>query len=241
MLLLDPASVARMLPHDTQRLLQAGAAGALANAAAFVRSRVCPDGSVDGEDGDFSGPERQWAALIEWAASVGAILPLDFPAPEREGGREHDVTLNEATGRWIKYTKRSSCGYTVSWDGQGVPFMHNALPLDYLQRLLWHNEVLGDDIQLIGLWQEHPHQWRIVTSQPGLKGRRATLEELSAAFCAAGFTLLPWRGIGYEGSLSLRWDDFDLWDVHPANVLLSPEGIPLPIDVLITRTPSPKI
>ena len=226
-----------MLPHETQRLLHTGAAGTLADAAAFIRRCVCADGSVDGEDGDFSGPERQWAALIEWAASCGRSLPLDFPGPEREGGREHDVTLHEATGRWIKFTKPASSGYTVSWGADGAPFMHNALPLDYLQRLIWQNEAFGDDIHLIGLWQSHPHQWRIITTQPGLQGSRTTLEALAEAFTAAGFTLLPWRGIGYEGSLSLRIDGFDIWDVHPANVLLSPEGLPLPIDVIITRTP----
>lgn len=226
-----------MLPHDTQQLLQAGSTGALADAAAYVRRCVCTDGAADGEDSDFSMPERQWYACIEWAGSCGKILPLDFIPPEREGGREHDVTLDEASGRWIKYTKCSACGYTVSWSAEGEPFMHNALPLDYLQRLLWQNEALGDDVHLIGLWQEHPHRWRFVTTQPGLQGARATLEELSAAFVTAGFTLLPWRGIGYEGSLSLRCEGFDFWDVHPANVLLSLEGLPLPIDVIITRTP----
>ena len=80
---------------------------------------------------------------------------------------------------------------------------------------------------------------RIVTTQSGLQGSRATLDQLSAAFAAAGFQILPWRGIGYEGSISLRFEGFDIWDVHPANVLLSPEGLPLPIDVIITRTPSP--
>lgn len=224
-----------MLPNETQRILQTGTAGALADAATYVRSSLCADGSVDGEDGDFSGPERQWAALIQWADSCGKILPLNFPGPEREGGREHDVTLNESNGRWIKYTKRSSSGYTVSWDEKGEPFMHNATPLDYLQRLIWQNEVFGDEIHLIGLWQEQPHQWRIVTTQPGLHGSRATLEELSTAFTSAGFDLLPWRGIGYAGSLSLRFSGFDIWDVHPANVLLSPEGFPLAIDVIITE------
>ena len=225
-------------PHETQQLLQAGSAGALADAAAFLRRRVCADGAVDGEDGDFTRPERQWAALIEWAGSCGKNLPLAFPAPEREGGREHDVTLHEPTGRWIKYTKPSASGYTVSWRQDGVPYRHNALPLDYLQRLLWQNEVFGDDIQLVGLWQAEPHQWRIVTSQPGLQGTRATLDDLATAFLAAGFTLLPWRSIGYEGSLALRLEGFDIWDVHPANVLLSPDGLPLPLDVIITRSPS---
>ena len=210
-------------PHETQQLLQAGSASALADAAAFLRRRVCADGAVDGEDGDFTRPERQWAALIEWAGSCGKNLPLAFPAPEREGGREHDVTLHEPTGRWIKYTKPSASGYTVSWREDGAPYLHNALPLDYLQRLLWQNEVFGDDIQLVGLWQAEPHQWRIVTSQPGLQGTRATLDDLATAFLAAGFTLLPWRSIGYEGSLALRLEGFDIWDVHPANVLLSPD------------------
>jgi hypothetical protein len=65
-----------------------------------------------------------------------------------------------------------------------------------------------------------------------------TLEDLALAFTAAGFTMLPWRGIGYEGSLALRIEGFDIWDVHPANVLLSPEGLPLSIDVIVTRSPS---
>lgn len=225
-------------PHDTQQLLQAGSAGALADAAAFLRRRVCADGPAAGADGDFFLPEQQWTTLLEWAGSGGKILPLDFPAPERVGGREHDVTLDESSGRWVKYTKPSASGYTVSWQESGTPFLHNAPPLDYLQRLLWHNEVFGDDIHLIGLWQPQPHQWRIVTTQPGLQGGRATLDELAAAFVAAGFSLLPWRGLGYEGSLSLRCEGFDIWDAHPANVLLSPEGLPLPIDVIITRSPA---
>ncbi len=227
-----------MVPHDTQLLLHPGSAGALADAEAFVRRCLYADGSVDGEDGEFTGPERQWASLIDWAGTCGKILPLDFPAPEREGGREHDVSLHPPTGRWIKYTKPSASGYTVSWREDGTPYLHNALPLDYLQRLMWQNEIFGDDIHLAGLWQERPHQWRIVTSQPGLQGTRATLDELSAAFITAGFTLLPWRGIGYEHSLSLRFEGFDIWDVHPANVLLSPEGLPLPIDVIVTRSPA---
>ena len=130
-----------MLSHDTQRLLQAGTAGALADAAAYLRRSVCADGPADGEDRDFALAERQWAAFVEWAHSHQRVLPLAFPPPEREGGREHDVALHEASGRWIKYTKPSACGYTVSWAEDGSPYMHNAMPLDYLQRLIWQNEV----------------------------------------------------------------------------------------------------
>lgn len=158
-------------PDDTQQLLQAGSARALADAAAYIRSRVSADGPADGAEGDFAAPEHQWAALREWASADKKILPLEFPGPERDGGREHDVRFHEPSGRW-------------------------------------------------------------------LQGNRVSLDHLSAAFVAAGFQLLPWRGLGYEGSLSLRFEGFDIWDVHPANVLLSPEGLPLPIDVIVTRSPA---
>ncbi len=100
---------------DTEQLLISGSAGALADAAAFLRCRTCTDGPADGEDRDFSRPEKQWAAFIDWAGSCGKFLPLDFPGPEREGGRKHDMTLDETTGRWVKYTKPSASGDTVSW------------------------------------------------------------------------------------------------------------------------------
>lgn len=196
-------------PDDTRCLLEAGSARALADAATFIRRSVSADGPPDGKDGDFTAPERQGVALLDWARSVEKILPLDFPAPEREGGREHDVRLHEPSGRWIKYTKPAASGYTVSWREDGTPFLHNALPLDYLQRLIWQNEIFGDDIQLIGLWRPSPHQPCIVTSQSGLQGTRASLDDLSSAFTAAGFQILPWRSIGYEGSLALRFEGFD--------------------------------
>jgi hypothetical protein len=67
--------------HVTQQLLQAGSAGALADAAAFLRRRVCADGSVDGKDGNFDFSERQWAGLIEWAGAVGTVTNTLIPLP----------------------------------------------------------------------------------------------------------------------------------------------------------------
>jgi len=226
-----------MLPHVTHRLLQTGSSGALADAQTYLCSCLRSDGEAHGEDWDFYRQEREWAAFIDWCRDGGRVLPLDFPGPAREGGREHDVTLDDATGRWVKYTKRSASGYTVNWTENGTPFLLNASPSEYLQRLLWQNFIFGDDIHLVGLWEEHPRQWRIITTQPGLQGEPATLDEIEAAFVSAGFSLLPWRSVGYEGSLSLRFEGYDIWDVHPANVLLSPEHLPLPIDVIVTRTP----
>jgi hypothetical protein len=165
------------------------------------------------------------------------ILPADFPTPVRDGGREHDVRYEPETGLWWKYTKPNLAGYTISWSG-GEPYMHNALPSEYLERMLRMNAIFGDDVQLIGLWNPSGHDWRIITSQPHVIGEAATLEQLGAAFEAVGFEILPWRGIGYASSLAVRKDGIDVWDIHPANVLISDTGLPMPFDVMLTLSPS---
>ncbi len=165
------------------------------------------------------------------------ILPRDFAPPVRDGGREHDVRYDADTGLWWKYTKTNLAGFTVSWT-DGCPWLHNALPLDYLERMIRQNAMFGDDVQLIGLWNPQGHDWRIITTQPHVEGAKATLAELEQAFVEVGFEMLPWRGLGYADSFAVRKDGFDVWDIHPANVLLTDSGLPLPFDVIITPTPA---
>ncbi len=129
-------------------------------------------------------------------------------------------------------------GYTVSWGDDGRPYLHNALPLDYMERLLRQNAVFGDDVRLAGLWNPRGHDWSIVSTQPDVVGNKATLEELEAAFLKVGFELLPWRGIGYADSLAFRKEGVDVWDVHPANVLIGDDRLPIPFDVMLTPTPT---
>jgi len=88
--------------------------------------------------------------------------------------------------------------------------MHNALPLDYLERMLRQNAIFGDDVRLVGLWNPVGHDWRIITTQPHVKGEAATLEQIGAAFESVGFEILPWRGIGYAGSLAVSKDGIDV-------------------------------
>lgn len=207
----------------------------LRDAASHLRACLCTDGSADGTD-DFERPEKEWAAFRHWAETHGLILPRDFQPSFRDGGREHDVRHEAATGLWWKYTKPNMAGYTVSWT-EGRPWLHNALPLDYLERMMRQNELFGDYVRLLGLWNPQGHDWRIITTQPHVEGRQATLPELEKAFIDADFEILPWRGLGYAESLSVRKDGFDVWDIHPANVLLSDSGLPVPFDVMITLVP----
>ena len=206
----------------------------LAAAQAFLSGSVCADGSDDG-DADWEGPEREWADLIHWAKVTGRVLT--GPGPARKGGREHDVSYDEATGSWIKFTKPDAAGFTVDWRDDGSPYLRNALPSEYLDRLEAHNALMEDRIELLGLWQEGSHSWRIVTRQPDVPGTRLTMDEIRRGMEAMGFVRLRWTGIGYEHSEAWRIGHTLLWDVHPANVVRSEGNCVVPIDVIITKLP----
>lgn len=144
------------------------------------------------------------------------------------------MRFDEVELLWWKYTTAHLVGYTVEFDSQGQPYLLNALPLQYLERLLLQNEVFGDDIRLQGLWQDG-EGWHIVTSQPDIAGRPATLDEILVGMSAFGFRELQWRGIGYENSLAFQLGNIFVWDVHPAKMVMAAAGLLVPIDVILTR------
>ncbi len=212
------------------------AGGTLAGAQNYLSGGLYPDGTFDGDadEDDWEEPERQWSQLRRWCDAQRMIV--ESPGPNAAGGREHDVVYQAETERWIKYTKPGLAGYTVYWE-DGRPLLLNALPQEYLERLTRQNELFQDDIQLLGLWREGKGGWRIVTSQPHVRGRRATMEEIQEGMKALGLVQMKWKGIGYEDSTSWRIGRFGVWDVHPANVIVGENGILVPVDVIITELP----
>lgn len=212
--------------------------GALATAAQFLR-RLRPD---DGDEAvpDFSQPEREWGELRAYAQKSGLTLPAGWPGPEKEGGREHDVRYDAATGSWWKYTKRNGAGYTVDWTGrlQDRSSLLPALPGEYLERLRAQNDLFSDDIRLEGLWPDGSANWRIVTSQPDVPGRAASPEEIQSALEEMGWRLLPYWDIGYEGARAYAREEAGrvvaMWDVYPRNFIKTESGLIVPIDVILT-------
>lgn len=210
----------------------------LAGAQDYLCGGLCSDDDFDGdagEDDDWEEPERQWRQFRRWCDAQGMIVESSGPAAA--GGREHDLIFQPETERWLKYTKPGLAGYTVDWDADGRPSLRNALPREYFERLTRQNDLFQDDIQLVGVWRDGTGGWRIVTSQPHVRGRRATMEEISEGMKALGFVQMGWKGIGYEDSTSWRIGRLGVWDVHPANVVMTENGVLVPVDVIFTELP----
>lgn len=223
-------------PHDgPTETIPAG--GALAGAQDYLCGGLYSDGTFDGDEGedDWDEPERQWSQLQCWCDAQG--MTMESPGPAASGGREHDVMFQPETECWLKYTKPGLAGYTVDWEADGRPSLRNALPLEYFERLTRQNELFQDEIKLAGLWREGTGGWRIVTTQPHVRGRRATMQEISEGMKALGLVQMGWKGIGYEDSTSWRIGRFGVWDVHPANVIMGDNGVVVPVDVIITELP----
>jgi hypothetical protein len=185
--------------------------------------------------------EREWERLRAWAKEGGLILPEDHAGAEKDGGGEHDVRFDPAARVWWKYTKPHSAGFAVSWEGTAAPFIHNASPLEYLERLLAQNALLGDAIRFEGVWRDpETKAWRLVTSQPDVPGIPLSRAEIIDGLAAQGWQLQPqWAGLGYRNSLTFRRGDWLMTDVHPANLARSPDGLIMPFDVILTRLQNP--
>jgi hypothetical protein len=117
-----------------------------------------------------------------------------------EGGREHDWAYDDASGTLLKFTKPSSAAYVVEILN-GKPRLSNGDPLEYLDRLILHNEVFGEFTRFVGIGGL-PNNRRIITRQERIKGREARWDEIVRLMVDdLGFTKLRHNfGIGYEDS-----------------------------------------
>jgi hypothetical protein len=190
-----------------------------------------PDGP-DGEIDEWSIYDENLRRLVRWAEQAGCFF--ENLQPLREGGREHDLTFIEGADLWLKFTKPAAAGYVVSFEF-GSPALQSALPLEYLERLALQNDLFADTVSFIGIGGDR-RQPRIITRQPHMAGEAATREEIiSMMVDELGFRLLPERySVGYADSLAFLRHDVAVFDLRPANVVRTPEGLIAPIDAIPT-------
>jgi hypothetical protein len=225
-----PETEARKLPGaDQDRSIQA--------AIDDFRRILSADGTLDGDEDDADFIIRQIVGL-ENAAARERFLYRDL-IPDLQGGVEHDVTLDPVTGTVLKFTKPDKAAYAVNFD-LGTPRMVPATPLEYLDRLMLQNRIFGDNLRFVGI-AGNAGQRRIVTRQDIVTGNPARWEEIVRMMTDLGFNKLRHNhGIGYEDSYAFLRDDAVVFDLRPANVFVTDDGIVVPIDCIPVRLPRGK-
>lgn len=171
---------------------------------------------------------------------------------KQETHGEHHVFLDTDKQRYFKITHDSrdenAAGFAIaigvddirmsvqSQRWMCVPYIRDATPFEYLSRVVLFNRAFGDDIQLEGVICNEG-RIAIVTSQPVIKGKAATPEQLKAAMEEMGFLLSDCPSLGRKNIISLSFYHPDekvaVFDTHAANFLVN-EGIVAPIDALVT-------
>jgi len=197
-----------------------------------LAKRIRPSGA-DGEIDEWSIYDESLRRLVQWAQESGCFF--ENLQPLKEGGREHDLTFIEDGTSWLKFTKPAASGYVVSFE-TGAPALEPALPLEYLERLIHQNELFADTVSFVGVGGDRS-QPRIITRQPHLEGDGASRQEIVTMMVEElGFRLLPAsHSVGYADSLAFLRDDVAVFDLRPANVVRTPEGVIAPIDAIPVR------
>jgi len=193
---------------------------------------VCPGGPY-GEIDEWSVYDESFRRLVAWAGETDRCF--EGLEPMKEGGREHDLTHDPATATWLKFTKPAAAGYIVSF-ALGAPALEPAMPLEYLERLALQNAIFGDRVTFVGIGGER-HRPRVVTRQPDIPGDAADPSEIIHLMTGElGFSTLPaCFAVGYANSLAFIRDDFAVFDLRPANVVRTVEGLIIPIDSIPVR------
>lgn len=151
--------------------------------------------------------------------------------PERQGGREHDLTRLPDGRLWWKFTKPWASGYAVDLSSD-EPMLLPARPLQYLARLKLQNRYFGDAMRFVGITHDAKSR-RIVISQPDIQGRPASWDEIDQWFTEQGFEKLKVQRLGAYDSAAFAGHGIGVFDVRPINVVTNEQGMLLPIDVMI--------
>lgn len=218
--------------NEQNRILKPDRDRSLVEACYEFAERVRPGGPY-GEIDEWSIYDESLRRLVQWAEDSGCFF--ENLQPLKEGGREHDLTFIEKGACWLKFTKPAAAGYVVSFD-TGAPALEPALPLEYLERMIHQNELFADTVSFVGVGGDR-RQPRIITRQSHLAGEAASRQEIITMMVEElNFRRLPeCYSVGYADSLAFIRDDVAVFDLRPANVVRTPDGVIAPIDAIPVR------
>ncbi len=163
-------------------------------------------------------------ALRQWAEQTGSLRQFaEINGLPDAFGYEHEVwfpSFGEYRGQVIKATYGNCFGH--------LPDGSEGTPVAYLERLRLCNEILGDQITLLGVEECRPGVIRVVTAQPAVEGQPATAQEIAQFFIASGFEKhrYGWNTVWFRSL-----DGIIASDTHGGNVLRTESGSLVAIDV----------
>lgn len=173
--------------------------------------------------------EREVEALRLWSVEADCCLTSDFCKGLKPvaSGAEHEVFFDETGQVAVKLTRDGRFGHSL--EGEGL----SALPSEYLQRLVYHNDLFGDRISLRGAWCSEGAV-QLVSFQPWIKldaeNPVPDQDDVDDYFQNIGFirSLQTDVPVYYHSGLDLA-----VLDAHPQNILRDELGRLVPIDVVV--------
>ena len=175
--------------------------------------------------------QREVVLLAEWAARFGHGLNEDFLQRFKavSSGAEHEVFFDQTNQCAVKVTRDGRFGHSLIGEGQ------SALPSEYLQRLIHHNQIFGDNILLLGILASEGNV-RLVTSQPWITESSGladiTENDVAEYFESLGFQKSTVGNVPafYNEELALM-----VLDANLKNILRDATGKLFPIDVVVGK------
>ena len=171
-------------------------------------------------------------AIVRWAEESGLIVePSLWLGKAVLGGSEHEIW--EVEEEIWKVTHPDRFGWTVLPGSEGKPEIAEATPLEYLERWLTANRLLGDSARLRGV-SHSEGEVRIVISQPFIEGPYPEKAAIVMELRRRGFLLVPHFFIGSEADSSFyhEREGIAIFDATCDNFILS-HGLPIPVDVVV--------
>lgn len=221
--------------HQAAALQRADAADLVRAALAHLRAGLPADGGAPGTGVPTTA--RQKADLCEWARGLGLLLtPDQLPPTAVRGGQEHDLFHDTARDRYFKVTRDGVFGLSPGIElalvssSQDARRFHlwEATPLEYLERLSLHNQLVPDLNHLEGILSQPDGDLAIITSQPRFDIAPVTEVEIDAWFAAQGFQRVTQSGY-YRAE-----DNLGVFDAHDKNVIRADDTL-VPFDVIPCR------
>ncbi|MEZ5303513.1 MAG: hypothetical protein R3F11_23155 [Verrucomicrobiales bacterium] len=158
----------------------------------------------------------RFGAFLDSGGEHEVYLAEDISVPDR--WRVYKKTHPDHAGQTARAVARIDGGIRVASD--------DATPAEYLERLILHNKIFGDEIRLEGLLQEGS-SLSIVTSQPYIKGLIPERSEVDDLLAGSGFRRMQ------DGFWFSQERQVGIVDTKPANFIRSDDGAIHPIDVVI--------